>query len=126
MLAAALLLLLLCLLVPAAHAQWGPANDYGGKYKPGAAFVVHLTETFHRSGTTPRRDRQTEAHSIYSVELSWCSILGCLCPISLPSLTTRTYLEPMRCRMERLGGKAANGYVCPPTLESVTQRLLHM
>ena len=39
MLAAALLRLLLCL--PAAQAQWGPANDYGGKYKPGT--VQHLS-----------------------------------------------------------------------------------
>ena len=39
MLAAALLRLLLCL--PAAQAQWGPANDYGGKYKPG--MVQHLS-----------------------------------------------------------------------------------
>jgi hypothetical protein len=39
---------LLLLFLPVAQAQWGPANNYGGRYKPGALCHALSVRTVRR------------------------------------------------------------------------------
>ena len=99
---------------PCKRLRWQVQTRYG------AAFVVRQSLANPAAALRPaRRDRQADPHSIYGVELSRWSMLGCFCRFALLSLVAMTTcLDPsacMRCRMERLGGQAADGYVRPPT-----------